>query len=193
MRRCRSRLREKRHTVAPFPRCVTVLGAAVTAGVLFGCSAPHDARPIAAVSETQHAPAPTSAKGPLAAVAAAATAERRTEENAIADQPTATAPTSGADAAKIVDYAAPFPDRIDLFVPPKREGGAASAAQGANDSAVELMGFVRVDRQRALLSINGEIASMAEGDSQFGVEVISVRPPNVVLQRGRQRWQATLD
>ena len=94
--------------------------------------------------------------------------------------------------AAAAEYEPPFPDRIDLFVPPKRQGGAVRSGYGG-DNSVELMGFVRVDRPRAVLSINGEITPMAEGETQFGVEVISVQPPNVVLQRGRQRWQATLE
>ncbi len=89
-------------------------------------------------------------------------------------------------------YTPPFPDRVDLFTPPKRQGGAAIAKVGG-ENAVELMGFVRVDRPRAVLAINGEITTMAEGETQFGIEVISVHSPNVVLQRGRQRWQATLE
>ena len=32
----------------------------------------------------------------------------------------------------------------------------------------------------------------AEGDQHLGIEVISINPPGVVLQRGRQRWQAPL-
>jgi hypothetical protein len=79
-----------------------------------------------------------------------------------------------------------------LFVPPKRAGGAASA-QNAGDNAVLLLGFVRVDQPKAVLSINGEISPMAVGESRFGVDVISISPPNVVLQRGRQRWQTTLE
>jgi hypothetical protein len=96
--------------------------------------------------------------------------------------------TAAADDRK--SYSPPFPDRIDLFVAPKRQGGAA--APGSADSTVELMGFVRVDRMRAVLLINGQVTSMAEGDAQDGIEVVSIQPPNVVLQRGRQRWQATL-
>jgi hypothetical protein len=99
-------------------------------------------------------------------------------------------PLKDADSASGA-YKPPFPDRVDLFVAPKRQGGGPAQANG--DNAVELMGFVRVDRQRAVLSINGEITPLAEGESQFGIEVISVRPPMVVLQRGRQRWQATLE
>lgn len=89
-------------------------------------------------------------------------------------------------------YAPPFPHRTDLFVPPKRAGGAA-AGQAPGDNAVLLMGFVRVDQPKAVLSINGEIAPLAAGESRFGVDVISIAPPNVVLQRGRQRWQTTLE
>ena len=75
---------------------------------------------------------------------------------------------------------------------PKRQG-AASAVPGAKENAVELLGFVRVDRARAVLEINGEISPLAEGDNHYGIEVISIQPPTVVLQRGRQRWQATLE
>jgi hypothetical protein len=103
---------------------------------------------------------------------------------AAADKPEAT--------EKDAAFEAPFPDRVDLFLPPKREGGPA-ASQGAGDGSVELVGFVKLDRLRALLSVNGELAPVAEGETQFGIEVISVKPPNVVLQRGRQRWQASLE
>lgn len=91
----------------------------------------------------------------------------------------------------VADYQPPFPDRVDLFVPPKRQGGART--NGQEQDAVELLGFVRVDRPKAVLSINGQVASIAEGSAQFGVEVVSIQPPKVVLQRGRQRWQAGLD
>jgi hypothetical protein len=101
-------------------------------------------------------------------------------------------PEAASKGAAVTDggFKAPFPDRVDLFVAPKRQGGPA---QSSGDNAVELMGFVRVDRQRAVLAINGEIMPLAEGENHFGVEVITVRPPMVVLQRGRQRWQATLE
>ena len=91
----------------------------------------------------------------------------------------------------VADYQAPFPDRVDLFVPPKRQGRAR--VEGEAGDAVDLLGFVRLDRQQAVLSINGQITQIAEGASQDGVEVISIQPPNVVLQRGRQRWQDSLE
>jgi hypothetical protein len=89
-------------------------------------------------------------------------------------------------------YQPPFPDRVDLFVPPKRQGNVLVKDGGAEDS-VELLGFIRVDRPQVVLSINGQVASIAEGATQFGIEVISIQQPKVVLQRGRQRWQASLE
>jgi hypothetical protein len=117
-------------------------------------------------------------------------ADKRPPADAPAKETPPPAPPT-ADAAPLA-YQPPFPNRTDLFVPPKRAGGAASA-QNAGDNAVLLMGFVRVDQPKAVLSINGEVAPMAAGESRFGVDVISITPPNVVLQRGRQRWQTTLE
>ena len=89
-------------------------------------------------------------------------------------------------------YSPPFPDRVDLFVAPKRQGGVGRS-QDSSERAVELMGFVRVDVPRAILSINGQVSPIAEGETVDGIEVISVQPPSVLLQRGRQRWQATIE
>lgn len=99
--------------------------------------------------------------------------------------------TEAPEAALVSDYQPPFPNRVELFVPPKRQGGTPT--EGVQQNAVELIGFVRVDRQRAVLSIDGNVASIPAGETQFGVQVISINPPKVELQRGRQRWQATLE
>ena len=58
---------------------------------------------------------------------------------------------------------------------------------------VELKGFVNVDEPRVVLSIDGVIAPIPEGGEKYGVQVISIQPPSVVLQRGRSRWTATLE
>ena len=89
------------------------------------------------------------------------------------------------------DYKPPYPDRVDLFVPPKRQGGVR--AGGDEQRAVVLRGFINVDRPQVILSVNGEATPVPEGASYFGVEVVSITPPSVVLQRGRQRWQETLE
>lgn len=98
-----------------------------------------------------------------------------------------------ADAPVAVVFEPPYPDRSNLFQAPKRQGRSSGKAFGQNESNVELLGFVNVDGQRAAISINGLVTTVAEGDQQFGIEIISIQPPAIVLQRGRQRWQATLD
>lgn len=61
------------------------------------------------------------------------------------------------------------------------------------EELVELKGFVNVDGPRVVLSIDGVVAPLAEGGEKYGVQVISIHPPSVVLQRGRSRWTATLE
>jgi hypothetical protein len=94
--------------------------------------------------------------------------------------------------ALAAEYAPPYPDRVDLFVAPKRSGGATTAQRDDPD-AVELLGFVTVDEPKAILSINGQVTPLAAGGSEFGVEVVSIAPPKAVLQRGRQRWQVSIE
>lgn len=176
-------------------RYALMISAACGACLIVGCADEVAELPGAAVStpavvssqQTRGAAAPaivTKAVVPNAARSVVTAVKAGADSNADLEE------TSENTTATDVGFKAPFPDRVDLFVAPKRQGGPA---QSSGDNAVELMGFVRVDRQRAVLAINGEIMPLAEGENHFGVEVISVRPPMVVLQRGRQRWQATLE
>ncbi|MCA9240686.1 MAG: hypothetical protein KDA37_10820, partial [Planctomycetales bacterium] len=95
-------------------------------------------------------------------------------------------------APNVASYMPPYPQRTDLFTPPKRVKQAARHTSGDSDDAVELMGFVTVDEPRAVLSIDGVIAALPAGGQKYGIEVISVEPPRVILQRGRNRWTASL-
>jgi len=89
-------------------------------------------------------------------------------------------------------YHPPFPNRTDLFAVPQRQGGRRVAAEGAAFNSIALVGFVNVNGLRAVLSIDGLEMPIGEGDTRDGIEVISIQEKSVVLQRGRQRWQATL-
>jgi len=87
----------------------------------------------------------------------------------------------------------PFGDRVHLFAPPERDELPESVEPELRDeSDVQLKGFVNVGEPRALLMIGGEMAPLAAGDSTAGVKVISISPPEVVLERGRQRWKVSL-
>lgn len=89
-------------------------------------------------------------------------------------------------------YEPPYPDRQNLFLAPKRSSSHKDS-QGKINQSVELLGFANVQGPRVILSINGNVVPLAEGAKELGIEVISIQPPAVVLQRDRERWQATLE
>jgi hypothetical protein len=89
-------------------------------------------------------------------------------------------------------YTPPFPERLELFQPPMRAQSTARR-HDEHGEAVELKGFIYVDEPRVVLSIDGVVSSVPEGGEKYGVQVISIEPPTVVLQRGRDRWPATLE
>jgi len=91
-----------------------------------------------------------------------------------------------------IEFELPYPDRVTLFQAPKRQGKGLVKSNGQSETEVELLGFVNVGSQRVVLSIDGLVAPIAEGGKEHGIEVISIQPPTVILQRGRQRWQASL-
>ena len=94
--------------------------------------------------------------------------------------------------AQVAAFTPPFPDRLDLFEPPKRAQTAVKRDDEHGES-VELKGFINVDDPRVILSIDGVVSPVPEGGEKYGVHVISIQPPSVVLQRGRNRWTATLE
>lgn len=90
------------------------------------------------------------------------------------------------------NFTPPFPERTDPFEPPKRAQTMVRRGDNPGET-VELKGFVDVDGPRVVLAIDGIIAPLPEGGEKYGVRVISIQPPSVVLQRGRSRWTASLE
>jgi hypothetical protein len=97
-----------------------------------------------------------------------------------------------APVAEVAAFNPPFPDRQEMFDAPAREQNSIRRQDEAGQS-VELKGFINVGQPRAVLSIDGVIASVPEGGEKYGVMVRTIEPPKVVLERGRDRWTATLD
>jgi hypothetical protein len=117
----------------------------------------------------------------------------------LANNPSKPAPDQGAaethrEPARLAaaQFVPPFPDRLELFEPPKRAQSTVRRDDEGGET-VELKGFVNVDKPRVVLLIDGVIAPIPEGGEKYGVQVISIQPPNAVLQRGRSRWTATLE
>ena len=84
----------------------------------------------------------------------------------------------------------PYPDRQDLFSPAAKVADAPERPETAGD--VGLRGFVNVDGLRALLVINGRVTVTEAGRQYSGIDVVSIDPPQVTLQRGRIRWTEKL-
>jgi hypothetical protein len=133
-----------------------------------------DAEAVVAVTAATTAPTP------------AARPERKTAGPSSTKKEPAIAP------AAIAQFTPPFPERLELFEPPKRAQGTVRRNDELGES-VELKGFITVNEPRVVLSIDGVISSVPEGGEKYGVQVISIQPPTVVLQRGRDRWPATLE
>lgn len=90
------------------------------------------------------------------------------------------------------DYEPPFPGRADLFAPPKQGSRVAKQRTGDSSASVVLLGFAKLDTPRAVLAIDNRVHPMGEGEEWSGVRVISISPPQAVLQRGRSRWTASI-
>ncbi|MCH8924008.1 MAG: hypothetical protein IIA67_12770 [Planctomycetes bacterium] len=87
----------------------------------------------------------------------------------------------------------PYPDRHELFQSPKVRRSTAPERNARNNvQRVRLKGFVDVDEIRAILVVNGQTNALAVGDKSEGVEVLSIKPPRVTLQRGRVRWTESI-
>ena len=89
----------------------------------------------------------------------------------------------------LADFKPPFPDRTQLFQPPRNPTGAAKPEAA---SPVALRGFVNVNGLKALLSVNGQTSPVQVGEQLAGVDVIAIDPPSITLQRGRIRWTEQL-
>ena len=86
----------------------------------------------------------------------------------------------------------PYPHRENLFLAPKRSA-VHLKSPGSVEQSVELLGFANVGTPKVILSINGVVVPISEGQQESGIEVISIQPPTVVLQRDRERWQVALE
>jgi hypothetical protein len=125
-------------------------------------------------------------------VAKAATESAPAKKATTAKKPAKPAQSGGLLATTERKFSPPFPQRQDLFQPPKRVATTQQRGE-SSEELVELKGFVNVGEPRVVLSIDGVVAPLPVGAEKYGVQVISIDPPSVVLQRGRNRWTASLD
>jgi hypothetical protein len=131
------------------------------------------------------------AKAPPAALSAPAKVDSPASntEKKPASEPEIAQPAAASD--PIAQFSPPFPDRLELFEPPQRAQGTVQRDDAGE--TVELKGFINVDQPKVLLAIDGVIAPIPEGGEKYGVQVITIEPPSVVFQRGRNRRKLTLE
>jgi len=94
--------------------------------------------------------------------------------------------------APVAEFHPPFPNRTELFVPP-RGGQSTVRRDDEHGETVELKGFLDVNGPQVVVAIDGVLAPIPVGGEKYGVQVISINPPQAVLQRGRSRWTASLE
>jgi hypothetical protein len=109
-----------------------------------------------------------------------------------APSPSDNPPATDVAAAAADEFDPPFPGRTELFAPPRR-GPSTIRRDDEHGGSIELKGFVNVDGPRAVLSIDGVLSPIPAGGEKYGVQVISINPPQAVLQRGRNRWTASVE
>lgn len=85
----------------------------------------------------------------------------------------------------------PFPDRQELFLPPKGRPSTAAVRPSSN-SEVLLKGFANPGDLHALLTIDGIVTPLRAGQSRGGIRVLDISPPEVTLRRGNRQWTERL-
>ncbi|TWT48865.1 hypothetical protein [Botrimarina hoheduenensis] len=141
-------------------------------------------------------------RGPVAVEAATVLTDTNTDATPAEAEPAELSPNASSPDLAVAElvatqppaeaYEPPFPLRETLFDPPKQAAVAAGPGQTQQSGSVQLLGFANLGSQRAVLSIDGVIAPLESGGEHAGVKVISVSPPKVVLQRGRNRWTESI-
>lgn len=90
-------------------------------------------------------------------------------------------------------YQPPYPERLELFAPPKQSSRVTKQSSGGSAESVVLLGFANLGTPSAVLSIDNVVRPISEGEQMNGVRVISISPPQAVLQRGRSRWTTSIE
>lgn len=136
--------------------------------------------PVAPAAQAADSPAPAAATPVVAVVKEAKTTS---DAPPLAEKPT----------IPKIAFQPPSPDRVNLFSAPERQNPGKLISTDRSQTKVELLGFVNVNGQRVSLSIDGIVATIAEGEEQYGIKVTKIQNPTVYLKSGLENWRATLD
>jgi hypothetical protein len=82
-----------------------------------------------------------------------------------------------------------------LFRPPREALPIVhQSAEREEDDPARLIGFIRVDEWKALISFGGQLEELGEGERcrKGDVAVVAIKPPQVTLERRGIRWKTVL-
>jgi hypothetical protein len=88
-------------------------------------------------------------------------------------------------------FQAPYPNRTELFIPPDLTHTTV-APSGVAGPSIAVRGFMNLDGQHVVLEIDGAVYVLEEGRKQGGVQVVSIEPPRVTLERRGERWSVQM-
>ncbi len=93
--------------------------------------------------------------------------------------------------AAVTEFKPPFPNRQELFLPPEKHE-AKPEQPATKRPAIQVKGFANADGMLALLVIDGKMTALRVGESRDKIEVLSIKPPKVMLRHEGQSWFESL-
>jgi len=126
---------------------------------------------------------------PKPAAPAVTKVARDTAEEAKRHETQESTPEGGDEQDSSVTFAPPFPNRVELFVPPGRPKQIKRASDAGGDQ-LKFNGFAWTEGGpiRAALVVDGVLIHLGVGESHGSLEVVAISEQSVTLQRGRTRW-----
>ncbi len=86
----------------------------------------------------------------------------------------------------------PSPNRTDPFEWDERFNKEAGSEERTGAHAVKILGFIETDKPRVMLSVDGQVETLAEGESLKKVEVVEIKVPRVRLSIDELTWTASI-
>ncbi len=130
---------------------------------------------------------PGCGKAPVAKPAAPASGPE-TASAKVTPVPTTQTESIGIETA---EFEPPYPQRLELFQPPRTDEPAAAQAQ-PRETEVQLKGFAQAGELKALLRIDGQLTALRVGQVVGSLELVSISPPQVTLRRDGRSWVESL-
>jgi hypothetical protein len=97
-------------------------------------------------------------------------------------------------AGAVGTFTPPYPGRSNPFQLPNNTAAMVTRRDATvHQIDLRLKGFINVgEGLRAVVVLNGEVTSLANGERRGELQVLDIAPPTLTLQQGRHRWTESL-